>query len=92
MPKTKRRVRNFSTTVSVETEVDVDIDADELHDDGWHHESECSGVTVMSSTLGAAIHSLHRQAHPSQARSVRMCHEEPCRSLTLSQLNEVDSA
>jgi len=40
--------------------------------------------------LAAAVASLHRQAHPGQARSVRLCHEEPCRSLNLEQLRLAD--
>jgi hypothetical protein len=100
MAETKaKRVPYFTTS----TTVDVDIDPDDLHDAGWHHENEC-GIDVSDekdmaalpvddlSALGAAVASLHRQAHPSQSRSVRLCREEPCRSLSLDQLGQVDAA
>ena len=88
----KRKVSYFSTTATV----DVEIDPDDLHEDGWHHESECGlnvdeddQLPLLSNDcvrdLAAAVASLHRQAHPS-AISVRACHEEPCRSLSLEQL------
>ena len=35
--KASSRVPSFSTSV----DIDVDIDPDDLHDAGWHHESEC---------------------------------------------------
>lgn len=89
----KRKVSYFSTTATV----DVEIDPDDLHEDGWHHESEC-GLDIVDDDerlpllsnesvqeLAAAVASLHRQAHPSAA-SVRLCHEEPCRSFSLEQL------
>lgn len=87
----ERRIRYFDTTVTV----DVEIDPDDLHDAGWHHEYECPAAppqAVADAPLPdptpplEVIESLHRQAHPSQHRSVAMCHEEPCRSLTLDQL------
>lgn len=91
----KPRVPSFST------EVYVDIDPEDLHDAGWHHESECGDEVVEDAelpalpnedvrALGSAVASLHRQAHPGQARSISLCREEPCRSLTLAQLGEVD--
>ena len=88
----KPKLKTFSTTVSEFIDIDVDIEPDELHEAGWHHESECSSVHVpiAVSTLGEAVASLHRQAHPGEQRSVRLCHEEPCRSLSLEQLDEVD--
>jgi len=95
MVTTKRRLSSFSTTV----EVDVDIDVDDLHADGWHHQDECEQegewegeagrLKEAARALGAAVASLHRQAHPS-APSIRLCREEPCRSLTLDQLGQVD--
>lgn len=97
--KTPKRTIPYFTT---ETTVEVEIDPDDLHDAGWHHEDECKNpveygnhaVPVLPNedirALGAALASLHRQAHPS-AGSVRVCHEEPCRSLTLDQLDQVTS-
>ena len=85
-----KRIPPFSTIVTKTVFAAVDIKPDEMHRAGWHHESECSGVPVVPSTLGAAFGSLHRRAHPSQSRSVRLCHEEPRRSLTLAQLDQVD--
>jgi hypothetical protein len=95
---TKKRVPYFCT----EATVDVEIDPDDLHDAGWHHQNECPLTPVPAPaedapvingmrtpplmTLIEAVESLHRQAHPSQHRSPTMCHEEPCRSLTMSQL------
>lgn len=79
---TRRKWR--TTTVTV----DVEIDEDALLDNGWHHEDDCP--KPPDSKLGPAVASLHRQAHPGQAISVRLCREEPCRSLTLEQLDEVD--
>lgn len=89
----KTGLKPFMTTTlaTVEAEVDVEIEADDLHDAGWHHDSECKGVPVTTG-FGAVIASLHRQAHPGQHREVMYCHEEPCRSLTLEQLQEVDGA
>ena len=87
-------------TITVTTEVDVDIDADYLHEHGWHHEDECDAnneelmtqlrdtITSRARTAAAVIVSLHRQAHPSQAAEVRLCREEPCRSLRLDHLRE----
>lgn len=90
-----QRTRHFSTTVS--TEVDVDIDPDDLHDEGWHHDSECDTHCKHTSgflrplvldwvSYADAIGSLHRQAHPSQHADPAMCREEPCRSLSYAQL------
>jgi hypothetical protein len=85
----KKRIPCFTT----EATVDVDIDPEDLHHAGWHHEDECDaskgdGGEIMPPLLGLrdAVASLHRQAHPGQHSSVTMCHEEPCRSLTLDQL------
>lgn len=95
--KTKTRIQAFSYV----TEVEVTIDPDDLHDDGWHHESECGGgddAAAASPTsralpapdpAGQAIASLHRQAHPSQAPDVTLCREEPCRSLGLHELRRL---
>ena len=85
----KKRIPYFST----EATVDVDIDPDDLHGAGWHHESECDPKTGEHPEyipplldLGDVVASLHRQAHPDQHPDVAMCHEEPCRSLTIDQL------
>lgn len=97
--RTKKKAPYFTTTVDAE----VEVDPDDLHDAGWHHETEC-GIDVSDEedraslpdsdlrALTRAVASLHRQAHPSQVLSVRLCHEEPCRSLSLDQLRQVDSA
>jgi hypothetical protein len=85
--KVKSKVPVFHTIASADVEVDVNIQPGELHDAGWHHKSECSGRSATS--LGAAVASLHRQAHPGQSGDVWLCHEEPCRSLTIEQLREV---
>lgn len=77
--------RSFLTTVTV----DVDIDEEILRDNGWHHEEDECCAPDTGNSLGPAVASLHRQAHPGQHRDVRLCHEEPCRSLTLDQLDEV---
>jgi hypothetical protein len=82
--------------LSIEATVDVDIDPDELYDAGWHREEDCEEirskgkggvVTVIPPpvTLAEAVGSLHRQAHPA-AGDILLCHEEPCRSLTLDQM------
>jgi hypothetical protein len=39
--------------------------------------------------LCAAVVTLHRQAHSGEHPSVAMCHQEPCRSLSIAQLREV---
>jgi hypothetical protein len=81
--------------------VEIEVDPDDLHADGWHHESECGKSAVKDAELhvlpagdvrglAAAVASLHRQAHSGQGRSVRLCHEEPCRSLNLEQLRLAD--
>lgn len=84
-----KRIPWFNT----EATVDVDIDPDDLHDAGWHHEDECDASKgergeIIPPPLGLhdALASLHRQAHPGQHPSVTLCHEEPCRSLTIDQL------
>lgn len=83
-------------TITVETAVEINPDA--LHEAGWfhadeldEHECECEheddGELIPElMTPGAAVVSLHRQAHPSQPASVSLCREEPCRRLTLDQL------
>lgn len=96
MTVTRKRIPSFTTTV----DADVDIDPDELHEAGWHHEFECDTIAEASDQVGnqlraaraaalAVVASLHRQAHPGQSREVRLCHEEPCRSLSIEQLREV---
>lgn len=89
----KSKVPYFDTTVS--TDVDVEIPPDELHDAGWHHESECRGLTdpaiAPPLVIGGihyqdAIASLHRQAHPGQLADPAMCREEPCRSMDIELL------
>jgi hypothetical protein len=77
---------------SIEATVDVDVDPDDLHHEGWHHESECPAkpppektALPPAVTLMDALVSLHRQAHPS-ARDLTVCTEDPCRWLTLEQL------
>lgn len=72
--------------------VDVDIDIADLEDCGWHHEDDCKNSTKGggSAWISPVIASLHRQAHPRETLSVRGCHEEPCRSLTLDQIGQVD--
>lgn len=92
--KTKSKAPDFTKTV--EAWVDVDIDADDLHEAGWHHATECSlGADAHEpedpESLGPAVASLHRQAHPREPRSVRLCHEEPCRSLSLEQYRQADA-
>jgi hypothetical protein len=90
MRAVKSKVPSFTTTASVtvyNVDTDVEIDADELHIEGWHHQSECGGRAVITG-LGAAVASLHRQAHPSQHADVALCREEPCRWLTLDQTRE----
>ena len=86
----KKRVPYFST----EATVDVEIDPDDLHADGWHHESECKmtgpnePVPLVLGGTGYqdAIASLHRQAHPSQSPDPAACSEEPCRSIDIIHL------
>jgi hypothetical protein len=96
--KTATRPRR---SVSVTTEVDVDVCEDELREKGWHHEDDCDVLAESAAyleeesrtdPLGPAVASLHRQAHPGQPRSITLCREEPCRSLTLDQLKEVGNA
>ena len=87
--KAKSKVPYF--TAYVETE--VEISPDDLHKKGWHHDSECGEDAPLAPMdprpFAAAVASLHRQAHPRESRSVRLCHEEPCRSLTIEQLAQV---
>lgn len=66
--------------------VDVDIDLADLEDAGWHHEDECpaSNQPVGYTSLLAAVDSLHQQAH--DRFPLRMCRKEPCRSLSLGQI------
>lgn len=86
---TKKRIPYFTSYETVE----VSIDPDDLHEGGWHHEDECPAKgpedepepSPMVSLIDA-ISSLHRQAHPCQASDPAICHEEPCRSLTVNQL------
>jgi hypothetical protein len=85
----KKRIPSFSA----EATVDIEVDPDDLHSAGWHHESECDAGKgergeIIPPQLGLrdAVASLHRQAHPGQHPDVAMCHEEPCRSLTIDQL------
>ncbi len=90
--KAKPNVPYFDMTVTAD--VDVEIDPDELHDAGWHHESECDSKTSLLSrdereAYRDAIASLHRQAHPSQPIDPfvpLLCPEEPCRSLGSDEL------
>jgi hypothetical protein len=95
MPKPKaKQAPHYSALVS--TEVEVDLDPDDLHDAGWHHESECAGgrqkmaaAPPVSLGLGwvgvtAALESLHRQAHGDGP--IMLCRAEPCSSLSLDQL------
>ena len=79
------RVRRPCETFEVTAE--AQITHDDLHDAGWHHEDECpakSGALPTSTTR--ALESLHRQAHPREALDPLMCHEEPCRSLSIEQI------
>ncbi len=88
----KARVPYFRTTASVDA--DVEISPDELHEDGWHHESECAGtdprvaipLTAGTVSYAEAVASLHRQAHPRQLADPAACREEPCRPMSLAQL------
>lgn len=66
--------------------VDVNIDIADLEDSGWHHEDECKNT--VPAWIGPALVSLHHQAHPGQP--IRLCREDPCRSLTLDHLGQVD--
>ena len=94
IPKGKKPPR-FSTYVT--TEVDVDIDPDDLHDEGWHHETECEAMAAaglaeqkaadageLADIYRVAIVALHHEAH---GRSpIILCRSEPCISLSLDQL------
>jgi hypothetical protein len=84
-----------SFDLSVSADVPVTIDADDLHDGGWHHKSECGVMDNPALTtplvIGGvserdAIASLHRQAHPGQPGDPLRCAEEPCRSLSFDQV------
>lgn len=87
-----KKVPYFDTSVSVDAE--VEISPRELHEAGWHHESECGGTSPELATplvVGGvsereAIASLHRQAHPHAPGDPGMCPEEPCRSLSFDQV------
>lgn len=82
------RIPGFTTTVTVDA--DVDIDPDDLIDAGWVYVGECGAALDPLARLSMlnAVRSLHRQAHPGQALDPVLCHEEPCRSLTLGQLTD----
>ena len=90
MKATKAKVPYFETDVTVTSY--VEIDPDELHDAGWHHETECGGLAnprplvVGTMPYAEAVASLHRQAHPSQLSDPATCREETCRSLSFVQL------
>lgn len=79
--------------VSFTETVDVEISAGDLHEAGWHHESECpAGPGPLSPeppyvALRAAIEALHHQAHG--PGSIVLCHAEPCSVLSLDQLRGV---
>lgn len=83
--KAKSKVPYFDYTAMVD--VDVQIDPDELHDGGWHHESECDHYPPNPmqdperAVFTVAILSLHRQAHPRQQPDPLFCHELPCREI-----------
>ena len=91
---TKTKAPYFSTTVEVNVDEDIEISPDDLHDGGWHHESECKGTDpaiAAGNVIGLtsyqdAIGSLHRQAHPSQPADPAVCREEPCRSIDVTHL------
>lgn len=86
--RAQKRVPGFTRFMEVEAE--VEITADDLHDEGWHHQSECTarGIPVP---VAPVLASLHRQAHPSQPADVALCREEPCRSLSFAQVRAVTS-
>ncbi len=83
-------------TASAYVDVEVDIDADDLHEQGWHHENECPvgglGMPIAApaslalgwTTVTAALESLHCQAHG--PGPVALCRSEPCCSLSLDQI------
>lgn len=87
----KARAKTRAPYFGYAAEVDIEISPDDLHRDGWHHESECGGPPaelppIVSTPLADALASLHRQAHPSQHHDPAVCREEPCRSPTLAQI------
>lgn len=92
--KNPRVPRCFSTA----TTVDVEIDADDLHDDGWHHELECPaghsvgtedgyGAGRIKVTYRAAIEELHHEAHG--PGPLTLCQSRPCSLLGIDQLRGV---
>lgn len=85
-----RRTRPRRRNISVFTEVEVDIDPADLEEAGYHHEDDCpskpTALRAPAVDLRDVIASLHRQAHPSQGTDPYLCREEPCRSLSFSQL------
>lgn len=75
---------------SFDVTVDVEVDADDLHEQGWHHENECpAGAGPLAdepplADLRAVIEALHHQAHG--PGSLVLCRTEPCSSLSIDQL------
>ena len=87
---TKPRIPTFTTCVTVD--VDVDIDPDDLIEAGWVYKGAGEDVVTDSELdrmeMLDAVRSLHRQAHPKQALDPVLCHEEPCRHLSIYQLTD----
>lgn len=81
-----------------EVDVEVEISPDDLHRDGWHHDTECDTeckhkpeflrpLILNGPDPAEVIASLHRQAHPNELDSPALCREEPCRSLSFAEMN-----
>jgi hypothetical protein len=89
-PKDGRKIPRYASFTET---VDVEISADDLHEDGWHHENECpAGPGPLSDepayvTLRAAVEALHSQAHG--PGSIVLCRAEPGSSLSIDQLRGV---
>jgi hypothetical protein len=85
----RTKIPSFKTVACEEVEIEVEIDPDDLIDAGWVYVGEGSTRDpLVRMGLLDAVSSLHRQAHPRQALDPVLCHEEPCRSLTLGQLTD----
>lgn len=75
----------------VQFTTEVQITHDELHDAGWHHQSQCGNPTkggpvsdynerARRNAIDLAAE-LHREAHPQGTLMITNCHERLCRDL-----------
>lgn len=62
--------------------VECEVDGYDIEAAGYHHMDDCEAVHAEAYALDVALDDLHRQAGHGD-HSIRVCTDEPCRSLFL---------